>query len=142
MPASIVVAYRLVMRLAAKHEGHEVYLLWRESAQKVGELEEVIGVQAAELVDRQHDAAQEVIAALLDGSSPVRKLHWWLEACRHMVESSYPDVRALGAGLIESYRSERVFFGDVHTGNVGEVTRAGKTSWVITDPGNVVVFGR
>jgi hypothetical protein len=46
----------------------------------------------------------------------------------------------LGRGLVEVYKTNRVFFGDIHSGNLGLVTRDGVDLWVITDPGHIAVL--
>jgi len=63
-----------------------------------------------------------------------------VQACRIIAdEMSGEDVGyAIGTTLRE-FLDEGLLLADVHTGNVGQVTRgAGNSVWVITDPGHVV----
>lgn len=59
----------MVVRLSAVHEGREVNLLWRESAEHVGEIRKALGGsqgKAAEnLINVQHEAAQNAYASLM-----------------------------------------------------------------------------
>ena len=77
--------------------------------------------------------------------APVKKrdelITRWLETCEKMARQiKVPELRKLGDGLVEVYGANRVFFGDLHEGNFGLVTRNGVLQWVITDPGHVAVI--
>lgn len=142
--APICVEYFMASSLAARHNKRPIYLLWREAADDVGEIAKVIGPNAEEAIDRQHKAAQDLYVALR-GEGPVRILvdertAAWTQACTEM--GRVPELRPLAIGMLRVFREQRVFFGDIHAGNVGRVFRGGPTGiWVITDPGHVAVLG-
>ncbi len=60
----ICVEYRQVMALDARYKGRRVHLLWRESANHVGEMEKVLGIRAVDYLHTQHAAAQLAYAAI------------------------------------------------------------------------------
>jgi hypothetical protein len=135
----ICVHYHHAIELAATHHGEAVYFLWRQSAEEVGKLWQVLGAAAVGLVNQQHHAAQyayEMISAgEIDHMGPA--IGQWLERCEAMArQTQVPALRSLGEGLVEVYRAQHVFFGDVHEGNLGLV----EGRWVITDPGHVAVI--
>lgn len=134
----------------------QIYLLWRESADQVGKLSEFLdettgnddkGDEAYELINTQHKAAQvayEAINGHVGGGRPHevmrRTIAAWLETCEAMArQTKVPELRELGDGLVEVYRAQQIFFGDIHAGNLGLVHRTDGDHWVITDPGHVVV---
>ena len=137
----IVVAYKLAMRLDAQHERRDIFLLWRESATQVGELGEHPAVA------EQHAAAQASYEVLRHGPHrnryaiklPRREIQAWMAAVHDM--SKDLRLRYLADGMLKVYREQGIFFGDVHSGNLGVVIRDGKPTWVITDPGHVSVTG-
>lgn len=151
--------YRADMPLGQQHDGRNIYLLWRESAQHVGKLddylEDVRGMDS-DAVDRvfqrlniQHACAQEVYKLLLErptryrGLAAINRLRAlamrnWIIACDDMAEST-PELTFVGRGMIAVYHQQGIFFGDIHGGNIGMVNRDGKDVWVITDPGHVAV---
>lgn len=154
----ICVNYYSVMEMDAEHDGRTVFLLWRESADRVGEIYEYlheIGRSwqvAKDLITEQWDAAQDAFKALRARRAPIereRAVAMWLEACEAMARQTVvPELRSLGEGLVEVYRAQHVFFGDIHSGNIGMVGReepvpgygpALYPRWVITDPGHVAV---
>jgi hypothetical protein len=144
--APICVDYHTVLRLATKHQGRTIYLLWRESAEDVGKLERVLGRQAMDLIGVQHAASQDVLHHILNPRATSNQiadaLAAWLDTCDQMADQDdVPDLAPLGRGMASVFREQKIFFGDVHDGNVGRVVRDGVSSWVITDPGNVIVFG-
>ncbi len=138
----VVVDYFAIVPLKTRHKGRPVYLLWRESAKYVGEVETVVGPHAADLIDIQHAAAADVLHLVLDkadrrhieGAAEV-----WLDTLEQIADE-VPELESLAKGMMSIYRQMGVFIGDVHLGNLGVVTRDGKDQWVITDPGNVIVF--
>ena len=140
----ICVEYKMVMRLASRHEGRTVHLLWRESAEDVGKLDKVLGKGALALVDEQHAAAQDAYRAISEGrgESLIRmRVSHWLERCEAMArQTKVPELRPLGEGLVEVYAQQRIVFGDIHAGNLGRVERETGSAWVITDPGNIAVL--
>jgi hypothetical protein len=150
----ICVRYYTVIRPdgALDEKGAQIYLLWRESADHVGNIGEVLDAQtgdatagdrALELIGAQHEAAQAAYAALHGGRSPDtthQLIVTWLEACEAMArQTAVPELRELGDGLVEVYSAQRVLFGDIHVGNLGLVHRSDGDHWVITDPGHVAV---
>jgi hypothetical protein len=148
----ICVKYEMVVALSAKHEGRPISLLWRESADHVGDLADMVddlrggdaGDIALNYIIEQHQAAQVAYGALRKHASPTvcrSLLGLWVSACKRMAEQTeIPELHPLGEGLLEVYHQQRIFFGDVHEGNLGMVHRSDGTSvWVITDPGHVAV---
>jgi hypothetical protein len=159
LEVALCVKYELVIKIDPDQTTHPTYLLWREAARKVGKIvEEVarhdeydrdhadsVSLLAKELLDNQHKAAQAAYHALQHGA-PVRQRNAlvtrWLESCEKMARQiKVPELRKIGDGLVEVYRANRVFFGDLHAGNFGLVDRADGPQWVITDPGHVAVIG-
>jgi streptomycin 6-kinase len=138
LAAAIVVEYKMVVRLSAEHEGRPIYLLWRQSAEAVGQVEAELGELAASIVDHQHQAARRVVHAVIArGAGLDEALQGWLAACAAMAsQTDVPELATLAAGMLLVYREQRIFFGDVHVGNLGRVDG----QWVITDPGNVLVL--
>lgn len=147
----ICVMYHQALKLPVKHEGRDVYLLWRESAEYVGQIDTYIdaergsqaGDHAAFLMDAQHQAGQQAYAAVYRNESDAQKrvsLQAWAAACRRMAsDPMVPELRPLGLGLVDNYHEQRILFGDVHLGNVGRVQRGDAYHWVITDPGHIAV---
>ncbi len=154
----ICVKYHEVIRPdgAKDNRGSQVYLLWRESADMVGKISEVLGPVAKDLINAQHGAAQHAYLAITQIYAPSRVGHNlslgektalrhaisnWLKACEVMArQTQIRELRDLGDGLVEVYRAQRIFFGDIHAGNLGLVHREDGDRWVITDPGHVAVI--
>ena len=150
----VCVKYHLVIKAEGAQDprGSDVYLLWRESADQVGKIVDVIderhgielGTHATILLNTQHQLAQNAYMAIYnheDRSEILRMVAEWLESCEAMArQTEVPELRELGDGLVEVYRAERIFFGDIHYGNLGLVKRADGEHWVITDPGHVAVI--
>lgn|SRR5512142_1198626 len=154
----ICVRYYMVIRpegaLDQKHS--QVYLLWRDSADYVGKLDVFFdektgssrqGDRAMILINEQWDAAQLAYKAIngeIEGGRPHdlmrQTIAAWLETCEAMArQTQVPELRELGDGLVEVYRAQQIFFGDIHAGNLGLVHRTDGDHWVITDPGHVAV---
>ncbi len=140
MPPNVVTKYELAIELPDDHQGRNVYLLWRESADHVGEINKVLGKQADAAVDNQHGIAQDALREAWDidkgkgdYQTLVECLASWLAALHVM--SVNPQLKELADGMRNAFIDHRVFMGDVHGGNLG--LASGK--WVITDPGNVVI---
>ena len=128
----VVVDYKMVARLAARHEGRDIYLLWREAADQVGALSDHPAIA------EQHAAAQAAYEVLRHtGRTPPKEIRAWRSAVANMAKDS--RLRFLADGMLRVYDEQGIFFGDVHGGNVGLVIRHGTASWVITDPGHVSV---
>jgi hypothetical protein len=155
---AICVRYFMVIRPegALDQKRSPVYLLWRESADHVGKISEFLdetsgnqdrGDEAYDLISKQHEAAQyayEAISGRITGGRPHeimrRAIAAWLETCEAMArQAQVPELRELGNGLVEVYRAQQIFFGDIHAGNLGLVHRTDGDHWVITDPGHIAV---
>lgn len=139
----ICVRYHAVMRLGGKFkdatEKTTLYLLWRESARHVGDVQ-AMGELASRLINHQHAAAQKAYQAIANQEDPRLiddYIQHWLAACARMAND--PAVASLGRGMAANFRQHNILFGDVHAGNVGVVVRNGSDMWVITDPGHVAV---
>ncbi len=155
----ICVKYHHIIKVDPDETSYPTYLLWRESASKVGGLIKAVAQHdeydhaqaeeasryAKELIDRQHQAAQAAYQAISHGAAPKQRnalISRWLESCEKMARQiKVPELRKIGDSLVEVYRANRVFFGDLHEGNFGLVTREDGPQWVITDPGHVAVIG-
>ncbi len=143
--APICVEYRMVVRLSGVHEGRQIHLLWRESAEHVGGIKKALGRSqgkiADDLIDAQHAAGQGAYHSIMtsDAAHSRKEITAWLNACEAMARGKVPELRPLGKGLIEVYERQRILFGDIHAGNLGLVKRPSGDAWVITDPGHVTV---
>lgn len=132
--AKICVEYLAVWQTTASHSGRPVFFLWRESADRVGQ----IGKREQIAVSEQHAAAQVVYAQQYhDGKATPAAMRTWRDAVKRMME--YEDLEYLARGLLMVYDQQQIFFGDIHHGNLGIVVRDGHPYWVITDPGHVSV---
>lgn len=148
----ICVKYMAILDSDAKHNGRNVTILWRESANYVGDLEAYLhDLQrdrdidfAYDLIDRQHAAAQIAYTLIYHGRPRTEQraaVSAWLHACEQLArQTRVPELRALGDGMVEVYAAQGVVFGDIHAGNIGQVVRADGPQWVITDPGHIAVI--
>jgi hypothetical protein len=137
----ICVEYYQAMSLDARHEHRTIYLLWREAADDVGELGKVLGAAAKDVVDAQHELAKLAYKALFEKRLDDARIHLreWHVAVDKM--GAVRELRSLATGMLEVYKKQKVFFGDIHPGNLGRVFRGGTAGeWVITDPGHVAVL--
>jgi hypothetical protein len=156
----ICVHYVTVIRTAVRdpQDGSRVFFLWRESAEYVGQFETMVGAKATRLVKKQHEIAQLTYAAIVESTEsqaerpsydapladPVVRdtVRWivdrWLRACQEMAQVD--ELQFLAQGLIDVYQQQRIFFGDLHPGNLGLVARPDGERWVITDPGHIAVL--
>lgn len=120
-------------------EGAPVYYLWREAAEFPGKLDEYLEAfgedpsEAFYFVKRQHDAAQLALDLLWENKNAVAELENWAVTVKEMGER-VGELSELAKGLLTILKNDRVFFGDVHFGNIGQVNGR----WVIIDPGNIV----
>jgi len=142
LSAPVVVRYHLVRQLPDKYKKRPTYLLWRDSAEHVDKVEQTIAesgdadVETIEgAIAAQHKAAQEAFDALMDGEDATKLLQKWEDACREM-GVLVPDLSELAEGMITNLHNNKVFFCDVHGGNIGMV----KGRWVVVDPGHVAVL--
>jgi hypothetical protein len=144
--APVVVDYHTVLRLASTHKGRQIYLLWRDAADAVGEIGGELGKAATDLIEIQHAAAQDVLRLVKQGapSEQITPLTVpWLDTLDQMADQDeVAELQPLGRGMARVFREQGIFFGDVHAGNLGRVEHDGERRWVITDPGNVLVFRR
>lgn len=143
LKAPITVAYHAVAALPEHHQRRQVFLLWREEAQEVGGLDETPGT-SLDAVNMQHEKAQAAYDILMQQGDATGALKEW----EHAVEAYMrprKDLAFVAAGLLKVYREQRIFFGDIHAGNLGKCPRSasGNTTpeWVVTDPGHVAVIG-
>jgi len=138
LAVQVTVEYQLAMDIPEKYKERSVYLLWRDSADHVGEIDKVSKKRAnvvENAVDVQHKAAQQAYTALHSGVSAQDEIDTWVEACRDMGKT-VPELHALSLGMIKNLQKNKVFMGDVHAGNIG---RVGKR-WLVIDPGNIAVL--
>lgn len=160
----ICVEYHKVIKLGVKHEGKHVYLLWRQEANLVGHLVDVVdddkGSDVADeihaLISDQHRFAQIAFAVLRGArmtskflrdlgaisDDPATVLNDWAMTTTDLTNCGVPYVEDLFQGILDVYRAQRIFFGDLHVGNLGAVPDTGAPHgirWVITDPGHVAV---
>ncbi len=159
----ICVAYPTVIAVGgAKHKNRQVYLLWRDSADHVGKLIELFDErhgsdaadEALDLINAQHAAAQaafevthrfsppRMTRALEEGEQMLmeHKISDWIRACDDIARGPVPELQPFGAGLIEVFSTQHIFFGDLHSGNLGMVHHGDGERVVITDPGHVAVI--
>lgn len=138
----IVTDYRMVVALNAERKGQRLYLLWREAASDVGGLGKR-SARAREAIDDQHRAAQDAYELLWTGAGSEEvgpALEAWASATHEMAR--VPELAFVASGMLRVYQEQGIFFGDIHEGNLGVVTREGKRTWVITDPGHIAVIAR
>jgi len=136
----ICVIYHTVIRLEAYHDDRQIFLLWREAADHVGSIGTVLGIRARDIVDDQHAAAQDAYTKI-HGHAHRRVIRdaisKWLETCEAMAQQrEVPELRELGHGLYDVWTQQQIFFGDIHSGNLGTVKRSDGEHWVVTDPGH------
>jgi hypothetical protein len=143
LPTACVVRYHMLVKLeGAKRDGREVFLLWRESADDVGKIHEVVGMHAEKAIRRQHKAAVEAYMVLVEqGQEGVdeyaKKMEIWKRRCMEMAK--VPELEFVAIGMLRAWNERGIFISDTHGGNLGLCVRNGEPTWVITDPGNVVV---
>lgn len=141
LTVQVTVHYHLVAGLPDMYKGRRTYLLWRDSADRVGEIDEVVEERggsrddAEDAVDVQHKAAQVAYAALMDGQPVDDLIERWKDAARSMGER-VPELAELAEGLITNLEVDKVFLADIHAGNLGLVDGR----WLVIDPGHVAVL--
>lgn len=145
----IVTAYYDVLAIPEEFTAKPTFLLWREAASHVGGIKRMVAepAMARRLIQNQHLAAQiafQFIHDAVEGDDDDEDIHQaveeWVTTCETMAnQDDVPELKPLGAGLVAVYRTNHVFFGDLHDGNLGLVTRSDGDRWVITDPGHVAV---
>ncbi len=138
----VVVKYHLTRALPDQYKGRQAYLLWRDSADHVGTVEQAIAeeggtdpVVTEEAIGAQHAAAQAAFDALHEGRPATKLLQKWEDAAREM-GLMVPELSELAEGMITNLHNDKVFMGDVHAGNIGLVDGR----WVVVDPGHVAVL--
>lgn len=125
----VTVDYRMVMRLAAERQGRTIYLLWRESADEVGAYQ-------SPLIDAQHKAAETAYIRMhKTGEIDRASIDRWRASLREMAKD--PELEFVASGMLRVFDQQGVFFGDVHSGNLGVVRRRGNPTRVIIDPGHI-----
>lgn len=142
LAAPVVVKYHLTYSLPDQYKGLQTYLLWRDSAEHVDKVEQTIAEESGvdprvveKAIAGQHEAAQNAFEALDAGRPAEALLKTWEKKTREMGKA-VPELRELAEGMITNLHKNKVFFGDVHGGNIGLVN--GK--WVVVDPGHVAVL--
>lgn len=144
LKAPVTVAYHAAASLPETHEHRQVFLLWREEAQEVGGLE---GGSSPSLtmVDMQHEKAQAAYDILMQQGDATGALKEWEDVVEEYMLPR-KNLSFLAAGLLKVYREQRIFFGDIHAGNLGKCPRGDSgnpiPTWVVTDPGHVAVIER
>lgn len=138
----VVTNYYLAIQLSSQYNGRRLSLLWRESARQVGQVEQVLGEAVEDAIGRQHDIAKQIYIALFHGrlEEALDRFDDWKRSLDNIAELS-PELSWLVAGMARIHDQQQIFLSDVHSGNLGIVSREGRDVWVITDPGNVVVMG-
>lgn len=141
LAAPVVVKYHRTEELPDKYKGREAYLLWRDSADRVGDILNVVDErggdpeQAFRYIQAQHKAAQKAYDRLYDGKPALKQIAKWENAAREMGQM-VPELGELAEGMITNLRENKVFMGDVHMGNLGLVNGR----WVVIDPGHIAVL--
>lgn len=139
----VTVHYHKVIDTMAAYKNRQVFFLWREEASKVGDIykQKGYGRRARKLIYAQHLAAQAAFDLMRQRLKAPRSIKEavdvWMLAAENMGEID--ELRYLSDGMLEVYETQRIFFGDVHEGNLGIVKRDGQDVWAITDPGHVAV---
>jgi hypothetical protein len=150
MTEDVTVAYHQTVRTNDQHNGNPIYLLWREAAENVGMIVKYVeetsgsGAAARDVIHRQWLSAQDVVKAIYSGA-PANEIGalaagWAIQLEEMATQTAVPELHALAERMLKTYRSQAIFFGDVHEGNIGYVTRNGLGSWVVTDPGHIAVI--
>ena len=141
LPTPCVTHYHLAVKLSgAERSGREVFLLWRESAEDVGKIHKVVGMHAEKLIRKQHRAAVDAYMVLAEGGEAdefLELLELWKKRCMEM--AALPELEFVAMGMLRAWNEKGVFISDTHGGNLGRCIRNGTPTWVITDPGNVVL---
>lgn len=115
-----------------------IHLLWRDAAQRVGQIVDVITDHQRKLIGRQHSLAQEAFRLLRRGRRAEHEIDVWRDAMQK-VAASVSEMNQLADGIIRVFDQQGIFFGDVKTDNIGRMMGR----WVITDPGmNVAIIDR
>lgn len=141
LSAPVVVKYRKTMELPERHQGHNTFLLWRDSADEVGRVIDAVvnrggsAQKAFSAIKKQHSAAQKAYDALYEGKPATKLIEKWKVAAKGMGEA-IPELHDLAEGMIKVVEKDKIFFGDIHDGNIGLVD----DKWVIIDPGHVAVL--
>lgn len=134
----VVVKYHLTRALPDRYRGLQTFLLWRDSADQVGEILQAVAARGGDVkradraITKQHKAAQKAFDAMHKGKPAEKLIEDWVAAAKEMGEE-IPELSELADDMIEVLRKDKVFFGDVHDGNLGLVDGR----WVIVDPGHV-----
>lgn len=141
MAPDIAVRYHKTIPLSHKSpRGAWLFLLWRESASHVGDVQ-LLGERAFNLVADQADAGDAAygVASQMEDHLDLY-VESWLMRCREMGE--VPSLRWLADGLVTNFQDHGILFGDLRPSNIGRALRGGVEQWVITDPGRVAIIER
>lgn len=139
LPTPCVVRYHQAVQISGERHGRDVFVLWREAADAVGQIHKVVGKHAEKAIAKQHRAAVDAYLALVHGDTEgyFELLEDWKRRCMEMAR--VPELEYVAIGMLRAWNEQGVFISDTHGGNLGLCQRNGKMTWVITDPGNVVV---
>lgn len=145
LAAPIVVKYHRTEELPDKYKGRQSFLLWRDAADHVGDIDRVVNERGGDgrAVDKaiaaQHKAAGKAFDVLdskgWNNKKAQKLIAEWEVAARAMGETA-PELKPLALGMIRVLRENKVFMGDVHRGNIGRVNNR----WVVIDPGHIAVL--
>jgi hypothetical protein len=128
--------------IATQHDrkkGQPIFYLWRDSAEFVGKIDEYLESvgrdpePALRAIGEQWDAAQVALVKLWDKEDAVADIENWARKVQDMGRAD-PSLKYLSDGMLKILKNDRIFFGDVHPGNLGLIR--GKI--LIVDPGNIV----
>ena len=142
LPVPITTRYDAATWVRGTHNGRRIGMLWRESADLVGKIEDEVedGEDIVDIIRDQHDAASEVLIAASERryrALPMLLAEW---ASKVEVMALEPELTYVARGMLAAWHQRGIVFADVHEGNLGRVMRDGQYRWVITDPGNVIVI--
>lgn len=152
--SSICVMYHRAFKTLDVQDGRPVWILWRESANRVGELEDVLGgavgshiYQVTKAGQSAYGQARRVNRAGARVASAERQLdadlRAYVAACDALArQGDAVQLRPLGAGLGAAFQRFGVVFGDFRVDNLGLVRRQDGGHWVVIDPGNIAVVAR
>lgn len=145
LAAPIVVKYHRTEELPDKYKGRQSFLLWRDAADHVGDIDRVVNERGGDgrAVDKaiaaQHKAAGKAFDVLdtkgWNNKKAQKLIAEWEVAARAMGDTA-PELKPLALGMIRVLRENKVFMGDVHRGNIGRVNNR----WVVIDPGHIAVL--
>jgi hypothetical protein len=138
--APVCVKYHRVVETSITHNARQVFLLWRDVAFDVGDIDMLLP-GAGNHIDHQHESGQLAYWAAYT-KQPQHVLHehvaGWVDALRRMTLSKkFPEIRRFAEGLLGIWKAQHVLFGDLHEDNLGFDNDG---NIVIVDPGHIAVI--